>query len=348
MDKLSFNSTEYTLNIPKSRLRVAVRRYQPAQGVSRPKHSDIAIVMTHGVSFLKELWEPTIAHIIHLQSSQVSPFSIRDIWTLDCPSHGQSASLNDEVCSQRNITFTDYGDAILALLASNLVSQTIPLVGIGHSFGSPALLFAEKHRRQFSSPSILPDRFSKSLYEILIMLEPPMLSPALEEKYDFFHPNLVKFVHARRRTWRSLTEAQNDIHTKRPWNAWDPRVRTLFATYGLRTSPLQNETTVLCCAEAQEEAAYSLVEEAESLEILSEVCSTTPTQVHTIFGSIRDLAPGPDVQPNITDPRQGRRMASVSRIEDVGHMAPFQRPEACAEAIYSILCRSFNNSDSKL
>lgn len=56
------------------------------------------LVFLHSTSFHKETWEPTLQHFfgdIQKHQSQPTTPKIKCAWVIECPNHGESATLND-------------------------------------------------------------------------------------------------------------------------------------------------------------------------------------------------------------------------------------------------------------
>ncbi|KAF8529816.1 Alpha/beta hydrolase fold-1 [Gautieria morchelliformis] len=290
------------------KLFTSVKRYTP-QSTSRPLCGGTTLLLTHGVTFHKELWEPTLAHIFKLQSRSNGPNCLREAWAIDAPNHGESAALNDFILNVGSlITFREYAHAITAFLASGLLDMsTHRIVGIGHSAGTAPLIWAadDWYRRANKFP-----------FHSLILLEPPLMSAALDSKYGKFNEALAAKARRRRTRWPSREEAT--LWFRQQQKKWDPRCSALFAEYGLRRAQGTSREVALSCPGQQEAACYSVSEQDEVLALLVRLCSLIP--VHTIFGEFVDLSPHPEIQDNIVDHRQGRRMASVTRMPGLGPM----------------------------
>lgn len=78
-----------TVILPDAQLRLAVNEYRSC----RVLEAGITLVLTHGTSFNKELWEPLIQQWI----KHDSPLPITRVLALDAANHGDSAVLNEEV-----------------------------------------------------------------------------------------------------------------------------------------------------------------------------------------------------------------------------------------------------------
>lgn len=123
--------------------------------VATPRDS----VPKHGLYFAdKETWEPVISRLFELQNLDTGVTPITEMWTLDCPDHGESAALNRSVPASALragrvckfvlsvlprrlwvcVACRSYGGAILSLARSVLMDNSphTKLVLIGHSAGS--------------------------------------------------------------------------------------------------------------------------------------------------------------------------------------------------------------------
>ena len=52
------------------------------------------LIVLHSTSFHKETWEPALEDLFQLAAQCGSKVIIREAWAIDCPNHGESASLN--------------------------------------------------------------------------------------------------------------------------------------------------------------------------------------------------------------------------------------------------------------
>ena len=123
--------------------------------VATPRDS----VPKHGLCIAdKETWEPVISRLFELQNLDTGGPLITEMWTLDCPDHGESAALNRSVPASALragrvckfvlsvlphrlwvcVACRSYGGAILCLTRSGLMDNSphTKLVLIGHSAGS--------------------------------------------------------------------------------------------------------------------------------------------------------------------------------------------------------------------
>lgn len=76
-----------TVKSPDDRLFVSVNEYRPETPTS-----GVTLLLTHGTSFCKELWEP----LIEFWLREGSPLRIAAVFALDAVNHGDSAVANEK------------------------------------------------------------------------------------------------------------------------------------------------------------------------------------------------------------------------------------------------------------
>lgn len=77
---------------------------QPPPLPEQPGRRDeaLTLICAHGVGFHKEQWEPTIQHILERDARAAEEQggkrrrTVREIWSIDSPNHGDGAVLNEE------------------------------------------------------------------------------------------------------------------------------------------------------------------------------------------------------------------------------------------------------------
>lgn len=144
-DNLSFTRFQITTNTTGVPLISTAKRYLRRSGL-RPEKGWI-LFLGHGTGFSKELWEPTIEELMRLDDFHKTPgrLRIREVWAVDCQSHGEAAVINEKVLHRVHnedpsfLPIYDYGDAF-AKLASSKVLDFDPILHklgiIGHSAGA--------------------------------------------------------------------------------------------------------------------------------------------------------------------------------------------------------------------
>ena len=75
----------------------AKRYWLPEHSHSCEDPHALTLVLLHSTSFHKETWEPSLEHLLRLSAQKGSAVNIREAWALDCPNHGKSGQLNEEV-----------------------------------------------------------------------------------------------------------------------------------------------------------------------------------------------------------------------------------------------------------
>jgi len=81
-------SSEYTL------FTTAKRYWIPELEGNASNPSAQTLIFLHSTSFHKESWEPALEDLFQLAAQPESKLVIREAWAIDCPNHGESASLN--------------------------------------------------------------------------------------------------------------------------------------------------------------------------------------------------------------------------------------------------------------
>lgn len=89
-------------------LYITANCYTPSYPESTPRDPNaVILVLLHSAGFHKEMFEPTISELFgtmdqshgkrpHTFSSFGLAGQIREIWSIECPTHGQSAVLNED------------------------------------------------------------------------------------------------------------------------------------------------------------------------------------------------------------------------------------------------------------
>ena len=56
----------------------------------------VTVILAHGASFTKEIWEPTLEDLQALVLDTIKCARIREYWSIEAPNHGDTAVLNEE------------------------------------------------------------------------------------------------------------------------------------------------------------------------------------------------------------------------------------------------------------
>ncbi|KAL1743644.1 Alpha/beta hydrolase fold-1 [Schizophyllum fasciatum] len=312
---------------PEYPLLVSVKRYwDPATSSDAP--DALTPVWTHATGFHNEVSEPVMEDLCALPGLQ-----IRDMWAIECPNHGASAALNERELQfgyEPVFGWTEYARSVHLVLTGQGKGLDVDfsqrrLVGIGQSMGAVALEL---------SLTFAP----RITYHSLILVEPMVMN---HEAAAGPHQFLVNGARNRRDIWPSRPEAYKLLKS-RSWKTWDDRVVRRFVEHGLRSLPTleypdQTEGVTLACAKRQEAATYEdPLGVARCYRFLKHGVKRVPT--HIIYGSIDDYLPAfvkDDVIQNAVG-GQGQ-LASLSRVENAGHLVVQTNPQGLAEKIHACL-----------
>ncbi len=148
---------------------IAKRYTQLVSPVGIQDSDSSTLVLLHSTSFHKEIFEPTLSDLAALITSPDVPgrVKIKEAWAIECPNHGESAVLNEELL--REPRFREYCEcrlfySMITLESMNslvgceryaeaaqhfltatdennvpYVNTTGRLVGIGHSLGGVSM-----------------------------------------------------------------------------------------------------------------------------------------------------------------------------------------------------------------
>lgn len=87
---------------PSYPLLIKAKRYTPASSLnvgeahgSNAHVKGVTLILAHCTGGHKEIWEPTLSDLWTVISTK-KDFPIREIWSIDCPNHGEAAVLNEQ------------------------------------------------------------------------------------------------------------------------------------------------------------------------------------------------------------------------------------------------------------
>ncbi|KAI0061135.1 hypothetical protein BV25DRAFT_1917103 [Artomyces pyxidatus] len=314
----TLQSKSYTFDPrPHFPLLVSVKRYW-VPGFESTDPSAPTLVLTHGISFHKEQWEPVLEDLYDIISA--TPHSIggkvgiRDAWAIEAPTHGESAVLNEDFLhTQAGLTvssFTTYKKAIHLVLSGqgkgvDVDFRTRNLVAVGHSMGCIALIM---------SKTLVPPIPWRSA----IFLEPVIIHPTLDLNA------VSSFVFAakkRRVVWPSRDVARKAL--LKAFKNWDPRVVDVYVKHGLRELPTsefpdKTEGVTVKCPRAVEIEAYSDHDERLKGPLhLASFCAAIPT--HVIFGALEDHVPARNRHFIANEVADGK-FKTISVVDAAGHL----------------------------
>ncbi|OSD01867.1 alpha/beta-hydrolase [Trametes coccinea BRFM310] len=325
---------------------VRYRPESPATEVSatpfeRPR-VQLSLVLLHGISSHKETWLPTIEHLFQLQqAAPTNVFTIVEAWSLDGPNHGHAGIMNQHKLAGR-IPGEQAARAILVFLNSGLVAAGSTVVAIGHSAGACIMVQSTDDYPVNQLP-----------FASLIMVDPPMLTPetlsiALREGWPLIRA--IDIARKRKDVWPSRAAAREWLAKRWPWSRWDPRVLDLYVEHALCDLPTPSHPDLkagvtLSTTREQEAWGYSGHDDAHaSLERLKDLCPAIP--VHCIFGGQIDMVPL-EGQAAIVDEAAGRRMRSIVRVAQSGHLIVQENPRDLALALWGILHEDYGQPSAR-
>ncbi|KAJ2974055.1 hypothetical protein NUW54_g11954 [Trametes sanguinea] len=167
-----------------------------------------------------------------------------------------------------------------------------------------------------------------------------MYMKAVEQKPDF-DIALANLGNAIKDVWPSRAAAKEWFAQRWPWSRWDPRVLDLYVEHALCDMPTAahpdlQEGVTLSTTREQEAWGYSGYDDAHaSLERLKDLCPAIP--VHSVFGDDRLALQTAGGAAAIVDETVGRRMRSIVRVAQSGHLIVQENPRDLALALWGIL-----------
>ncbi|KAJ7209582.1 hypothetical protein GGX14DRAFT_452073 [Mycena pura] len=227
---------------------------------------------------------------------------IRDVWSIDNPSHGRSSVLN-----QKLLATPPYREYCKMMLL---------------------------HDQEFTGSSKTRLNFTS-----LILLDAALLPP--EFPTTSFLSNLFgKIASAKRDKWPTRAAAHENLAAHPAFKTWDPRALRLFVDCALRDSGSGSEV-VLSCSRAQETGFYlspAADYKARPVEIFAELIRADEIPIHAIV-CLKDEYKGkalPSKELQIAQVK-GTTRGSVQILDRGGHMFPQVEPALCADAIQRAL-----------
>lgn len=304
----------------------------------------LTLVFTHGLAGHKEQYDPTITHLLsHAQTRA----TIRDIWVLDFPNHGQTALLNRPVLDARKAagkamcTMIDIALYLEAFLSTpSLKSSTV--VGIAHSGSCTLWIFALASM----PPSLTP--FA------LIMIEPTLMFPSLT-------PTDPRSIHGAANVRGSL--AKRDRWTDREalikwllggkgvWRKWDKRVLSSYVKYGFEEvesevgAGKKNSYVTPTLRKDEESPLYACLSHTVEPKSLGRACRAVQEAgrgVHVVWANFEEFI-SKTAKKEILDAAE-HRVASQRTIKGAGHLVPQEKPDGLGETLVEILDEIVNGS----
>ncbi|KAK7467245.1 hypothetical protein VKT23_004302 [Stygiomarasmius scandens] len=279
----------------------------------------------------KETWEPVISGLLEDENVR---HNVREAWSFDWQTHGESAILNEETLLRHEKPVGhDVWSAGLAEFVKSVYVRGHRLVFIAHSGGTIAAMGTTKFLQT------LP-------YAGVILIEPPFFDR------EFFHtgnpePRIKAFqntIMTSRSSWMSSDAAHQWLCETRPWKNWDPRVLRLYVDYGLqlrKNADGSDSVTTRCTKRHEAEPYTDYPAFFDAVEAFALVCKSIPT--HVLYGEIDDFLTRA-VKESLIDPNKCRYATSVTKIPKVGHMIVQEEPDVLAKTLANLLRSIYESS----
>ncbi|KAF8651171.1 hypothetical protein AX16_004826, partial [Volvariella volvacea WC 439] len=244
-----------------------VRNDLGTDGSGKTKEKGITLFLAHANGFPKEIWEPTLGHLLSSPAAE----HIDEVWAWEAVQHGDSVLLNDgslSAVSDWTDNTRDILNFLLHFLPSTASSASLPIhlprvspdetqyrkvngfrertfVTVGHSFGGCTSAIAAAHYPRLFTSLILIDP---------VILEPDLSSMPVNKHSD----NLAHGALQRRETWKSREEALSLFEKSPFFQAWDPSSVKVYVECGLyNTSDDPNSPVRLKMSGVQEAIVFS-------------------------------------------------------------------------------------------
>ncbi|KAJ3548315.1 hypothetical protein NM688_g5314 [Phlebia brevispora] len=310
-------------------LKMVGRRYTTSTARSA---SGVTLIFLHGSGNHKEHWEPCIQWLLNeARSFGQGLHTIREAWTFDWQTHGDSAVLNAQAfeAPHSRAGMPDWAAAVVMFIRTRLSSHR--LICVGHSCGALTLLYSALF---WPEPRRVP-------YEALVLIEPVAVDTESFATRTTDLKNLdklFKVVQTRRNEWDSYEAAYAWFVKRAPWSSWDLRTLQLHVRHGLRPlCPGSQKVTTKCDRLHEAESFTEQQTMFHAAEQIERLCDYVP--IHLIYGAHNDF-PLKDSKRCLTDLTKGRRPASATLIPDAGHTVVQQQPDTIAQALWKIVVNS--------
>ncbi|KAJ5181581.1 hypothetical protein N7449_011728 [Penicillium cf. viridicatum] len=297
-----------TVQSPGVQLFLAVNEYRPSK-----VGSGATLLLTHGTSFCKELWEP----LIEFWFRDDSPLKLQAAFAIDAVNHGDSAVLNRGLLGTSTY-WPDHSRDILGILEHLGING--PLIGIGHSFGGGTLAHA----------SIL----SPKTLDATILVE-PILFQMKEQTTE-----IAKLVLNRRDTWKNLDDACIAISNSKGFADWSSDQRKRYSTFATHDVFINSQTVAaLKTSKEQESATYLAGPHPQIVELLSK--SREP---HYYVMGGKSLVLNEDCRAVIQT--LSRIHGDMAVVQDGGHLLPMTHPTELGSVLETFIAKILSSISS--
>ncbi|TCD65455.1 hypothetical protein EIP91_002669 [Steccherinum ochraceum] len=325
-----------------------VNRYvRKRSGSGIPK--GITLFFAHANGFMKEIWEPTLLHLVNIMREKGASYEVAEIWCFDGANHGDSAIVNEGKLSgiydwQDNAR--DLSNFLTNYLPHAPTSSDLPthlsrvspseskrreehgfaertLVGVGHSYGGCSIVWSASHK------------LYSHLFDSIILVDPIIAGaiPYSAEHFAAYLNGMSVGALSRRDTWSSREEALRLFQASAFFQKWDPEVLKVYVEYGLRENP--DGSVSLKTKSIQE--AITFAEQLSSIEAWYHL----PNIDERI--ALKFIMPAGNGEPgDKAEEKQHlvwRRPVNCSNVlnPNAGHLIPHETPHQLAEDIHAFL-----------
>ncbi len=251
------------------------------------------LLCVHATGFHGRIWEPFVPKL----REHFSAIS------LDNRGHGDSGK------PESGYGWTTFGDDVLAVVDE--LDLPAP-VGIGHSSGAAALVFAESKR---------PGTFSR-----LVLMDPVTPQPDIGRYMASSENPMSDQARRRRAVWDSTDQMVERLMERSPLSAWREDFIRAYVTYG--TEPMDDGRVELKCPPAIEAQIYQMGGRHDGWDRLAAI------EVPTLFLTGED-------SPIWTADRREEAVARLpmgeGKTSPGGHFFPMERPDVAVDAVLAFL-----------
>lgn len=195
-------------------IRLSVKQYIPltAKYPSCDTQDPMTIIVTGGVGFIKEIYEPFFAEL--LSRTNNANLNIRSIWIADMFNMGESAIANLENLGC-DATWIDHSRDLWSMVNHFHTQMPKPIIGLGHSVGCNQLLCLSS--------------WHPTLFHSLAFIEPG-IDPNYGREMGI---QMVYRTLQRKESWSTREEAEVKIVKAQGADAWSEKVLARLKVYGV-------------------------------------------------------------------------------------------------------------------
>ncbi|KAF8835770.1 hypothetical protein BDN67DRAFT_937612 [Paxillus ammoniavirescens] len=303
----------------------------------------ITLLFTHGISGHKEEYHTVITTLLKIYDT--AKYDIREIWSIDFPNHGETATLNRPVLEEHkergvregfNGTCTTLDCAIyLNAFLSSPALRGHSVVGMAHSGSCTVWVHA---LTKFAGTS------SHKHPHALILLEPTLMFPSLSptDPRSIHGAANVRGALAKRDKWSSRADARRWLigNGKGLWAKWDKNALDLFVEYAFEdVSSSEGSYTTPTLRKDEESSLYPCLAHTIEPSQLATVCSALNIDgkqgVHVLWAEVEEFI-SKTAKADIVDAAE-HRITTQHTIKGAGHLVPQEAPDELADALNEVL-----------